>query len=151
MGNIFGRLKGSDTSLGSVLSGSHCDAIPMAGVRTCPFADHVHSHECNHRRAVRSGASDREYTSWQLACWCNSVFRTLTLSRVTADGAAQGCMMAHLVCLAQSWPSKPSSMQCAAIPQACTLPCVPAQSYGCLRHSTKVNLCERVWHMLNGS
>lgn len=32
MGNIFGRWEGSDPSLGSVLTGSHCDAIPLAGM-----------------------------------------------------------------------------------------------------------------------
>jgi len=32
MGNIFGRWEGSDTSAGSVLTGSHCDAIPLAGM-----------------------------------------------------------------------------------------------------------------------
>lgn len=32
MGNIFGRWRGSDPSLGSVLTGSHCDAIPLAGM-----------------------------------------------------------------------------------------------------------------------
>ena len=31
MGNIFGRWEGSDPSAGSVLTGSHCDAIPLAG------------------------------------------------------------------------------------------------------------------------
>jgi hypothetical protein len=31
VGNIFGRLEGSDPSLGVVLTGSHCDAIPLAG------------------------------------------------------------------------------------------------------------------------
>jgi hypothetical protein len=31
MGNIFGRLQGSDKSAGAVLTGSHCDAIPLAG------------------------------------------------------------------------------------------------------------------------
>ena len=31
MGNIFGRFEGSDASAGSVLTGSHCDAIPLAG------------------------------------------------------------------------------------------------------------------------
>lgn len=32
MGNIVGRWQGSDASLGSVLTGSHCDAIPLAGM-----------------------------------------------------------------------------------------------------------------------
>lgn len=32
MGNIFGKWQGSDASLGSVLAGSHCDAIPLAGM-----------------------------------------------------------------------------------------------------------------------
>ncbi len=32
MGNIFGRWEGSDPSLGAVLTGSHCDAIPLAGM-----------------------------------------------------------------------------------------------------------------------
>jgi ureidoglycolate amidohydrolase len=32
MGNIFGRWEGSDASLGAVLTGSHCDAIPLAGM-----------------------------------------------------------------------------------------------------------------------
>ncbi|KAG2501988.1 hypothetical protein HYH03_000484 [Edaphochlamys debaryana] len=32
MGNIFGRWEGSDASAGSVLTGSHCDAIPLAGM-----------------------------------------------------------------------------------------------------------------------
>ncbi|KAF8068205.1 hypothetical protein HT031_001891 [Scenedesmus sp. PABB004] len=32
VGNIFGRWEGSDPSLGSVLTGSHCDAIPLAGM-----------------------------------------------------------------------------------------------------------------------
>jgi ureidoglycolate amidohydrolase len=32
MGNIFGRWEGSDLSLGVVLTGSHCDAIPLAGM-----------------------------------------------------------------------------------------------------------------------
>jgi ureidoglycolate amidohydrolase len=32
MGNIVGRWQGSDQSLGSVLTGSHCDAIPLAGM-----------------------------------------------------------------------------------------------------------------------
>ena len=31
VGNIFGRFQGSDASAGSVLTGSHCDAIPLAG------------------------------------------------------------------------------------------------------------------------
>lgn len=31
MGNIYGRWEGSDASKGSVLTGSHCDAIPLAG------------------------------------------------------------------------------------------------------------------------
>ena len=32
VGNIFGRWEGSDAKLGSVLTGSHCDAIPLAGM-----------------------------------------------------------------------------------------------------------------------
>eukprot|EP00878_Enallax_costatus_P013387 GHUV01013998.1.p1 GENE.GHUV01013998.1~~GHUV01013998.1.p1 ORF type:complete len:368 (+),score=58.17 GHUV01013998.1:286-1389(+) len=32
MGNIFGKWQGSDPKLGSVLTGSHCDAIPLAGM-----------------------------------------------------------------------------------------------------------------------
>ena len=32
VGNIFGRFEGSDPSGGSVLTGSHCDAIPLAGM-----------------------------------------------------------------------------------------------------------------------
>eukprot|EP00775_Hariotina_reticulata_P007869 gene7869-8065_t len=32
MGNIFGKWQGSDSSLGSILTGSHCDAIPLAGM-----------------------------------------------------------------------------------------------------------------------
>lgn len=32
MGNIYGRWEGSDPSAGSVLTGSHCDAIPLAGM-----------------------------------------------------------------------------------------------------------------------
>lgn len=32
MGNIFGRWEGSDPALGAVLSGSHTDAIPLAGL-----------------------------------------------------------------------------------------------------------------------
>ncbi|WIA31131.1 hypothetical protein OEZ86_001151 [Tetradesmus obliquus] len=32
MGNIIGRWQGSDPALGSVLTGSHCDAIPLAGM-----------------------------------------------------------------------------------------------------------------------
>jgi hypothetical protein len=32
MGNIFGRWQGSEPALGSVLTGSHCDAIPLAGM-----------------------------------------------------------------------------------------------------------------------
>eukprot|EP00955_Chlamydomonas_euryale_P093898 364814-Chlamydomonas_euryale.AAC.4 len=32
MGNIYGRLSGSDAAAGSVLTGSHCDAIPLAGM-----------------------------------------------------------------------------------------------------------------------
>eukprot|EP00193_Tetraselmis_chui_P016322 CAMPEP_0177776746 /NCGR_PEP_ID=MMETSP0491_2-20121128/14890_1 /TAXON_ID=63592 /ORGANISM="Tetraselmis chuii, Strain PLY429" /LENGTH=428 /DNA_ID=CAMNT_0019295583 /DNA_START=282 /DNA_END=1568 /DNA_ORIENTATION=+ len=32
MGNIFGRWEGSDPSAGAVLTGSHCDAIPLAGL-----------------------------------------------------------------------------------------------------------------------
>ena len=32
VGNIFGRFEGSDPSAGSVLTGSHCDAIPLAGM-----------------------------------------------------------------------------------------------------------------------
>lgn len=32
MGNIFGRWQGSDASAGAVLTGSHCDAIPLAGL-----------------------------------------------------------------------------------------------------------------------
>ncbi|PNH09430.1 N-carbamoyl-L-amino acid hydrolase [Tetrabaena socialis] len=32
MGNIFGRLEGSEPSAGVVLTGSHCDAIPLAGM-----------------------------------------------------------------------------------------------------------------------
>eukprot|EP00879_Flechtneria_rotunda_P023202 GHRR01024533.1.p1 GENE.GHRR01024533.1~~GHRR01024533.1.p1 ORF type:complete len:391 (+),score=124.45 GHRR01024533.1:482-1654(+) len=32
MGNIFGTWQGSDPSLGAVLTGSHCDAIPLAGM-----------------------------------------------------------------------------------------------------------------------
>lgn len=32
MGNIFGKWQGTDRSLGSVLTGSHCDAIPLAGM-----------------------------------------------------------------------------------------------------------------------
>jgi hypothetical protein len=31
MGNIFGKFEGSDATAGSVLTGSHCDAIPLAG------------------------------------------------------------------------------------------------------------------------
>lgn len=31
MGNIFGRLAGSDDTAGAVMTGSHCDAIPLAG------------------------------------------------------------------------------------------------------------------------
>ncbi len=32
VGNIFGRWPGSAAGLGSVLTGSHCDAIPLAGM-----------------------------------------------------------------------------------------------------------------------
>lgn len=32
MGNIFARWEGSDPAAGSVLTGSHCDAIPLAGM-----------------------------------------------------------------------------------------------------------------------
>ena len=32
MGNIYGRLEGTDRSKGAVSSGSHCDAIPLAGM-----------------------------------------------------------------------------------------------------------------------
>jgi len=32
MGNIFGRWEGSDAGAGSILTGSHCDAIPLAGM-----------------------------------------------------------------------------------------------------------------------
>eukprot|EP00798_Chlamydomonas_sp_ICE-L_P014523 gene14524-20554_t len=32
MGNIYGRFEGSDPSAGAVLTGSHCDAIPLAGM-----------------------------------------------------------------------------------------------------------------------
>eukprot|EP00873_Tetraselmis_striata_P033169 jgi/Tetstr1/453433/TSEL_040415.t1 len=32
MGNIFGRWEGSDPTAGAVLTGSHCDAIPLAGL-----------------------------------------------------------------------------------------------------------------------
>lgn len=32
MGNIFGRWQGSDAAAGAVLTGSHCDAIPLAGM-----------------------------------------------------------------------------------------------------------------------
>ncbi|KAG2439474.1 hypothetical protein HXX76_004828 [Chlamydomonas incerta] len=32
MGNIFGRLEGSTPAAGVVLTGSHCDAIPLAGM-----------------------------------------------------------------------------------------------------------------------
>mmetsp|Transcript_9215 Transcript_9215/g.17291 ORF Transcript_9215/g.17291 Transcript_9215/m.17291 type:complete len:450 (-) Transcript_9215:577-1926(-) len=32
MGSIYGRWEGSDSNLGSVLTGSHCDAIPLAGM-----------------------------------------------------------------------------------------------------------------------
>jgi len=32
MGNVFGKWEGSDPSLGSILTGSHCDAIPLAGM-----------------------------------------------------------------------------------------------------------------------
>lgn len=32
MGNIFGRWEGSDPTAGAVLTGSHCDAIPLAGM-----------------------------------------------------------------------------------------------------------------------
>lgn len=32
MGNIYGRLQGADSSKGAVSSGSHCDAIPLAGM-----------------------------------------------------------------------------------------------------------------------
>lgn len=32
MGNIFGRWQGADASAGAVLTGSHCDAIPLAGM-----------------------------------------------------------------------------------------------------------------------
>ena len=32
VGNIFGRFQGSDALAGSVLTGSHCDAIPLAGM-----------------------------------------------------------------------------------------------------------------------
>jgi ureidoglycolate amidohydrolase len=32
VGNIFGKWQGSDPALGSVLTGSHCDAIPLAGM-----------------------------------------------------------------------------------------------------------------------
>ncbi|KAF6252617.1 N-carbamyl-L-amino acid amidohydrolase [Scenedesmus sp. NREL 46B-D3] len=32
MGNIFGKWQGSEPALGSVLTGSHCDAIPLAGM-----------------------------------------------------------------------------------------------------------------------
>ncbi len=31
VGNIFGRFEGTDPTAGSVLTGSHCDAIPLAG------------------------------------------------------------------------------------------------------------------------
>lgn len=31
VGNIYGRLPGSDPSAGAVVTGSHCDAIPLAG------------------------------------------------------------------------------------------------------------------------
>jgi ureidoglycolate amidohydrolase len=31
MGNIFGIWQGSGSDLGMVLTGSHCDAIPLAG------------------------------------------------------------------------------------------------------------------------
>ena len=31
MGNIFGRLEGTNPAAGVVLTGSHCDAIPLAG------------------------------------------------------------------------------------------------------------------------
>ncbi len=33
MGNIFGRWEGSAPGEGAVLTGSHCDAIPLAGER----------------------------------------------------------------------------------------------------------------------
>ncbi len=33
MGNIFGRWEGSRQGAGAVLTGSHCDAIPLAGGR----------------------------------------------------------------------------------------------------------------------
>lgn len=32
VGNIFGRWEGTDASAGTILSGSHCDAIPLAGM-----------------------------------------------------------------------------------------------------------------------
>lgn len=32
IGNIFGRWEGSDPSAGTILTGSHCDAIPLAGM-----------------------------------------------------------------------------------------------------------------------
>lgn len=32
VGNIYGRFQGSDKTAGSVLTGSHCDAIPLAGM-----------------------------------------------------------------------------------------------------------------------
>ncbi|KAK9819221.1 hypothetical protein WJX74_007312 [Apatococcus lobatus] len=32
MGNIFGRWEGSDSSAGAVMTGSHCDAIPLSGL-----------------------------------------------------------------------------------------------------------------------
>lgn len=32
MGNIYGRLKGLNDSMGAVVSGSHCDAIPKSGM-----------------------------------------------------------------------------------------------------------------------
>ncbi len=44
MGNIFGRWEGSEPNEGVVLTGSHCDAIPLAGAagstrpRPCPHA-----------------------------------------------------------------------------------------------------------------
>jgi hypothetical protein len=32
MGNIHGRLQGLNDSMGAVVSGSHCDAIPKSGM-----------------------------------------------------------------------------------------------------------------------
>lgn len=45
MGNIFGRWEGSRKGAGAVLTGSHCDAIPLAGGRAVGRGVHVERDE----------------------------------------------------------------------------------------------------------